>query len=165
VYVNCKIDINKLKMRIAYEPENVQFWTHVLLQVGSQHGGNINGYAGQPFQRGSDLGSLFSGLFRMALPILKSAGRAVGKQALASGSSVLQDLTAGQEPRLVFRRRGREAVGNLLSTAGDAVRQDGNGLGLLIRKRTRRQPKVDKRRKGPTKKTKHSYKKSIFDSI
>jgi hypothetical protein len=152
-------------MRIAYEPENVQFWTHVLLQVGSQHGGNIDGYAGRPFQRGSGLGSLFSGLFRMALPILKSAGRAVGKQALASGSTLLQDLASGQEPRMVFKRRGREAIGTLLSKAGDAVRQDGNGLGILIRKRTRRPPKVDKRRKGIAKKTKHWHKKSIFDSI
>ena len=103
-------------MRVRYEPEDVKFWTEVLLQAAqsNQFGSGIPGFSGLRYQRGSGLGSFFSGLFRLALPIIKSAGRTIGKQALASGASIMKDLSSGREPSHVFKERGREALGSLL---------------------------------------------------
>ena len=130
-------------MRVRYEPEDVKFRTEVLLQAAQSHqvGGAIPGFSGLRYQRGSGLGSFFSGLFRLALPIIKSAGRTIGKQALASGASIMRDLSSGLEPNQVFKARGREALGNLLTKAPSNLQQQqqtGKCLGLfhrVVRKR------------------------------
>jgi hypothetical protein len=162
-------------MRVRYEPEDVKFWTEVLLQAANANnnlvGGSLPGFSGLRYQRGAGLGSFFSGLFRLALPIIKSAGRAIGKQALESGASIMQDLSSGKEPSRVFKARGREAFGSLLTKAGNSLQQQqaGAGLGLfhrvLPRKRklTSRQPKIHKRRKGAG--VKRKIKRNIFDTI
>lgn len=82
----------------------------------SQTGGN--GFVGDPFQRGGfALGGLFKGLARMVLPVIKKAGKAVGKQALKTGVAVAQDALAGRNVGEAFEEHGRTAAAKLLNKA------------------------------------------------
>lgn len=82
----------------------------------SQTGGN--GFVGDPFQRGGfALGGLFKGLARMVLPVIKKAGKAVGKQALKTGVAVAQDALAGRNVGEAFDEHGRVAAAKLLNKA------------------------------------------------
>ena len=77
-------------MRVAYIPINDRVWAqHFVKQAGG-------GFVGIPYQRGGGLGSIFRSIFRAILPIAKSAGRVVGKQALRTGSELASDLIAGK---------------------------------------------------------------------
>ena len=59
-------------------------------------GGAIPGFVGQPYQRGAGIGSFFRSIFRMAAPVLKRAAKAVGKQALKTGASIVADVAKGE---------------------------------------------------------------------
>ncbi|ELT89958.1 hypothetical protein CAPTEDRAFT_198373 [Capitella teleta] len=61
--------------------------------VGDSMAGNgLDVYGGVSSQKGHGLGSIFGGLFRGAMPILKNVGKAVGKQILNSGLAVANDV-------------------------------------------------------------------------
>jgi hypothetical protein len=76
-------------VRCEYHPQQVEFWTDYYQQQQTGHGLPI--FVGMPHQRGAGIGSFFRNLFRMAVPVLKRAAKAVGKQAVATGASVLAD--------------------------------------------------------------------------
>jgi hypothetical protein len=84
--------------------------------------GGSNGFVGDPFQRGGfSLGGLFKGLARVALPVIKRAGKAVAKQALQAGVAVAQDALAGRNVGEAFEERGREAAADLLDKTAQAL--------------------------------------------
>ena len=88
----------------------MSFEHYYLQQVG--HG--LTAFAGVAVQRGHGLGSILSGLFRGALPILKNVGKAVGKQLLKSGLEVASDVVSGVKVILVPRTYGPLFPGNLV---------------------------------------------------
>jgi len=47
-------------------------------------------------QRGNGIGSFFRGLFRFVKPLLFSGAKAVGKEALRTGSNILTDILEKQ---------------------------------------------------------------------
>ena len=115
-------------MRVPYVLEDSQTWKHLLLsQSRLQYGAGLPGYGGIPHQRGTGLpgyggyarqrgaglGSFFRGLFRMAMPVIKRAAKAVGKQALKTGVSVLADVARGGDALPSLETHGREAVATL----------------------------------------------------
>ena len=53
-----------------------------------QAGEGLLGFQGTKYQRGSGLGSILTGLFRVAAPLLKKGAIALGKQALKKGISM-----------------------------------------------------------------------------
>ena len=63
-------------------------------------------------QRGYGLGGILSGLFRTAIPFLKkgalSLGKEVGKQALTTGTGILEDMMAGENIKRSATRRAKE---------------------------------------------------------
>jgi hypothetical protein len=67
-------------------------------------------------QRGNGIGSFFRGLFRFVKPLLYSGARAVGKEALKTGSNIITD-TLTKEPEQpvgnIFKNRFVEAKDNL----------------------------------------------------
>ena len=149
-------------MRILYEPEDVKFWTNVLLHTSQQQkGGGISGFEGIRYQRGSGLGSFFQGLFRAALPVISSIGKTVGKQALTSGAAMIQDLASGQKIEHVVKTRGREAANQLLTKATNAVKQTGSGNNFRGQKRRGKavKRKKNKRNNKPAKLA------NIFDTL
>ncbi len=153
-------------MRVLYEPEDVKFWTSLLLEAANhknQRGGGLSGFQGVRYQRGAGLGSFFRGVFRAALPVISSIGKTVGKQALSSGVAMTRDVGNGESVGQSFINRNREAAEELLTKAANAVKQTGNGK-FIKRKRSirKRKAKAHKRPKVPSKKHK---KPSIFDSF
>lgn len=112
-------------MRQNYNQESVDFWKKAYI---SQQGNGY--YAGQPFQRGTGIGSFFKGLFRSIFPIVKSVGKEAAKQALTAGVGVANDYLAGDNVRSSVKRRGKQAIGNTLEASGKLIKgQKGEGIG------------------------------------
>lgn len=71
--------------------------------VGRQYGGYVQSgkgafpvFRGSRMQRGYGIGSLLSGMFRAAVPLLRKGAQALGKQALRTGIQVGRDVLSGQ---------------------------------------------------------------------
>jgi hypothetical protein len=89
-------------------------------------------------QRGKGLGSFFAGLFRAAMPLLRSAGKEVGKQALVSGIDFVRDLSNRTPPKEALKRRLGEAGDSLTEKFKSKVsRMSGSGLKGGGKKRAR----------------------------
>ena len=67
-------------------------------------------------QRGNGIGNFFRGLFRFVTPLLYSGAKAVGKEALKTGSHIISD-SLNKEPEqpvgYIFKNRVGEAKNNL----------------------------------------------------
>jgi hypothetical protein len=101
-------------MRATYVPISQKEWEFRFLQKG--------GFIGRPYQRGGGLGGIFRALFRAILPIAKTAGKFVGKTMLRSGADVATDLLEGQNAKASFKRRGRQAAGDLMQEAANKMK-------------------------------------------
>lgn len=90
-------------------------------------------------QRGNGIGSFFRGLFRFVKPLLYSGAKAVGREALKTGSNIFTDLLnkqQGQQVGDILKSRFGEAKDNL----EDKIKKM-TGSGLCL-KRKRRSKKV-----------------------
>lgn len=98
-------------------------------------------------QRGNGIGSFFRGLFRFVKPLLYSGAKAVGKEALKTGSNIITDIL-NKEPEQpvgdIFKTRFSEARGNL---EGKIKKMTGSGLGLKRKRNPKKSQSQDKRRK------------------
>ena len=76
-----------------------------------QVGGGLPVFVGARVQRGHGLGSLFGGLIRSAMPLIKRGALALGKGALKTGLGVAGDVLSGQSIKSsekdVSKRPGR----------------------------------------------------------
>ena len=61
-----------------------------------QAGGALPYFAGAQYQRGHGRGSLFGGLLRSAMPLIKRSAVALGKGALKTGVRIAGDVLSGQ---------------------------------------------------------------------
>ena len=75
-----------------------------------QAGGALPYFAGAQYQRGHGLGSLFGGLFRSAMPLIKRGAVALGKGALKTGVRIAGDVLSGQNIKTAAKRRVTDAV-------------------------------------------------------
>jgi len=112
-------------MRAAYIAPSQDEWEEYYMDQAEQAGA---GFIGMPYQRGGGLGSIFRGIFRALLPIAKSAGKSIGRQALATGAQIAADVAGGEGIKAATKRRGREGLSNALETAHRKL-QDGSGVG------------------------------------
>jgi hypothetical protein len=116
-------------MKTYYMDPGAAAWQSFFLS--QQHGGAIPGFEGMRYQRGSGLGSLFRGFLRMILPAAKTLGKsavkAIGREALSSGSELAGDVLRGEDIKVALKKRGRNAAGNLLTKAGQKLSQAGSG--------------------------------------
>lgn len=65
----------------------------------------------------------------MAMPLVKSGVKAIGRQVLSSGAQIASDvISEGRDPREVFLDHGKKAVGSLLNNAANKI-QSGKGVG------------------------------------
>ena len=60
-----------------------------------QAGEGLPGFQGTKYQRGNGLGSILTGLFRVAAPLLKKGAISLGKQALKKGLSMASNYLEG----------------------------------------------------------------------
>ncbi len=119
-------------MRVPFNPQTHEFWkAHY-----AQKGAGSAPFKGYSFQRGSGIGNVFSGLLRTILPIAKSAGKAVGKQALRSGVDIASDVLGGRDPGEAVMAHSRAGAAKLVRKAARKTgkkkgkkRQAGKGIG------------------------------------
>ena len=77
---------------------------------------NDNYFHGDYVMRGHGLGSLFSSLFRRAIPLLKLGGKYMGKKAMETGMHVLDDVIEGHSLK--------KSLKSNLKRAGQGVLKD-----------------------------------------
>lgn len=75
-----------------------------------QNGNGLPVFQGTRLQKGRGLGSIFSGLARVAIPLLKNTARHGAKEALRAGINVARDLSEGKSLKKSIKSRGIEAV-------------------------------------------------------
>lgn len=99
-------------------------------------------YSGAAFQKGHGVGGLFRGLFRMAIPLMKSVGASLGRRAVKAGVALAGDALRG--------RNMKDAVKNRLGrTVLDEI---GSRLGKRKATSKSRKPPAKKRKKTTTSK-------------
>ena len=139
---------------VNFDPDTVNWQSYF-----SQTGGY---FVGRPYQRGGGIGSVFSSLFRFLLPVLKSAGKELGKEGLAVGSRILSDVAQGKDVRSAVVS---EAAGGLRNLVDKSRASD--GLRNLIDQAEGRLQKGGGKRKGKPRKKRvirskrHSAKRSV----
>ena len=98
-------------------------------------------------QRSNGLGSFFRGLFRFVKPLLYSGAKAVGKEALKTGSNIITDIL-NKEPEQpvgnIFKNHFEEAKDNLQEKIKNMT---GSGLGLKRKRKFKKVQSQSKRRK------------------
>ena len=73
-----------------------------------QAGGALPYFAGAQYQRGHGLGSLFGGLLRSAMPLIKRGAVALGKGALKTCVLIADDVLSGHKHKKAAKRRVTE---------------------------------------------------------
>src|SRR4051812_34536906 len=108
----------------------------------SQAGGSLPVFQGSRGQRGHGFGSVLSGLFRSAVPMLKR----IGKQALTTGAYIASDMLGGKKFDESARSRVRQGINSFLPP-DDSSEQTGSGRRRRVAKRKRVNKRVSKHRK------------------
>lgn len=117
-------------------------------QVGG--GGVEHVFVGAPYQRGRGIGSFLAGLFRKALPLIKSGARAVGKEAFKAGMNVFDDVNSRDISfKEALRNRALESGYNLKRKAEEKMENlmKGSGYKRGGKKKPRQSHSSKKRRK------------------
>lgn len=81
-------------MHVHFNPDTLDFRPYFEAQLGGA-GRFVGGgayFVGYPYQRGGGLGSVFRSIFRFLLPALKQVGAELGREGLATGARVLDNL-------------------------------------------------------------------------
>jgi hypothetical protein len=104
----------------------------------NQAGGSMPVFQGSRGQRGHGFGSVLSGLFRSAVPMLKR----IGKQALTTGAYIASDMLGGKKFEESARSRVRQGINSFLPP-DDGSEQTGSGR----RRRTVKRKRTTKHRK------------------
>lgn len=96
-------------------------------------------------QQGQGLGNVLSSVFRWFKPILKSGMRSLGKEALVTGSNIINDLqsSSGEAPIEIMKKRGKEASERIQSM------MSGKGLGIKRKTIARCSQNVKRLRRRP----------------
>ena len=71
----------------------------------------ITPYSGASWQRGYGLGSIFRGLFRTAIPLLRSR---VGRSVVKTGAGLASDAIRGKNMREALAHRVMQGIGDVV---------------------------------------------------
>jgi len=123
----------------------------------SQIGSGMPVFEGSRGQRGHGLGSMLSGLFRSAMPMIKRGLAFFGKHALKTGLEVANDVADGQTFRNSAQRRIPEGIKRIAAQANFS-NQSGSG-----RARSRKRRRISHSKTAAKKTNKKKKKKSHRD--
>ena len=120
-------------------------------------GGDYNTYRGSLYQRGYGMGGMFNRFWkwvvpliaRNAVPLLKEAGKAVGKEALGSVVNIAKDTLVGRPIKETLKENANSAIDNLKVKAENALK--GKGIKrrrsmkkmIILKKRNNKRKKFD----------------------
>src|ERR1700690_149125 len=112
----------------------------------NQSGSGMPVFAGYRGQRGHGLGSMLSGLFRSAMPMIRRGLAFFGRQALRTGAQIANDVADGESIGNSAKRRVSEGIkrfdpSELFST------QSGSGKRKSKRRKPSKKRKASKRNK------------------
>jgi len=139
----------------------------------AQVGQGLSVYKGKPMMTGNGIGSIFSGLVRSALPMLKRGAKSVGKKLLTTAAGVAGDVLSGENLKKSASNRFRTAGADLLDDVEQTLRTRAipSSRASTRRARTTATPAVKKRsrprRTGtrqPLKKQRRQRQATIFDA-
>ena len=99
----------------------------------TQVGGGLPVFVGARVQRGHGLGSLFGGLIRSAMPLIKRGALALGKGALKTGLGVAGDVLSGQSIKSSAKRRLKETGKDMVSKMPGSSAHGPPGIRLVRR--------------------------------
>jgi hypothetical protein len=91
-------------------------------------------FIGARGQRGHGLGSMLSGFFRSAFPMIKRGLAAFGKHALKTGLEIANDVVAGDSFKESTKRRVPEGI-KRFATSENFINQSGSGRRRIKRRR------------------------------
>lgn len=107
-------------MIVPYSPSSSSaFYKHEF--ANQQRGSGMNVFRGKTIMGGSGIGSLFKGLFKTALPLIKKIGLGAGKHLMDTGSSILNDVVAGRNFKESAKDRFKTAGKDLLADVREAL--------------------------------------------
>ena len=97
-------------------------------------------FAGRRYRRRHGLGSIFGGLFKAAMPLLKKGAKTLGREALKTGLNIAGDVVQERNIKRAAKSRLKSTRQNLLQKAMDTVGPPGQRAikGPAKRKKTRR---------------------------
>ena len=110
-----------------------------------QSGSGMPVFVGGRGQRGHGLGSMLSGFFRSAFPMIKRGLAAFGKHALKTGLNIANDVVAGDTFKDSIKRRAPEGI-KRFATSENFINQSGSGLRRITRKRKNKKKNTKKRK-------------------
>ena len=90
----------------------------------AQSGSGVPIFHGYRGQRGHGLGSILSGFFRSAMPILRRGLSFFGKEALRTGAKIATDVADGQSLGDSAKRRVSERINEVIP---GLINQSGSG--------------------------------------
>jgi len=99
----------------------------------NQAGGALPVFQGSRGQRGHGFGSVLSGLFRSAVPMLKR----IGKQALTTGAYIASDMLGGKKFGEAAKTRVSQGINSFLEPDINVSEQSGSGRRRRASKRKR----------------------------
>lgn len=105
-----------------------------------QSGSGMPVFQGSRMQRGHGLGSILSGFFRSAWPLIQTGAKAFGKQVLRTGLRIANDVSEGSNFKEASKRRIPEGI-KAFASSYDFNNQGGSG-----RKRKRRKKSIKNKR-------------------
>lgn len=118
-----------------------------------QVGGSLPVFYGARMQRGHGLGSIFSGLFRSVLPLIKRFAPALGRKALQTGVQIARDVALEGQP---FKQATKTRVLDAVQEGINKLSGEQSGSG-----KRRRATIQNKKKKKPTKRRRRN--KDVFD--
>ena len=65
-------------------------------------------FAGRRYQRGHGLGSIFGGLFKAAMPLLKKGAKTLGREALKTGLNIVGYVEQGRNIEKAAKSRNQQ---------------------------------------------------------
>ena len=74
-------------------------------KVAHQRGHGLPVFTGLRYQRGHGLGNMLRALGKIALPVLKSGAKVLGKQALKTAAQVANDVASGAPIKKAVKKR------------------------------------------------------------
>jgi hypothetical protein len=130
------------KKRFCCEASSGMYEDYYRNQIGS----GLPVFEGSRGQRGHGLGSMLSGLFRSAMPMIKRGLAFFGKHALKTGLEVANDVADGQTFRDSAQRRIPEGIKRLAENANFS-NQSGSGRVKSYRRKRSKSSSSKKKKK------------------
>ena len=134
-------------MKPPYHCDAKSYQDYYLHQAGSGY----PVYAGSRVQKGHGLGSVFGGLFKAAMPLLKKGAKTLGREALRTGLNIAGDVVQGKNVKQAAQSRlkmaGKDLVNKAIGYAGPpgerTIKRPANGKGRRRRQTRQRNTSND----------------------